>query len=67
MIKQTKDYYIKELVKLLAIIEADKGLGDGIIHRNYVKEKIEMALNGTGINLHPSLDEYVDKFMERFK
>lgn len=57
--------YKKELAKLYAIITQDIGAKDRFISREYVKKKLEQALSGRGIGVHPSLDPVVEKIMEK--
>jgi len=47
-------YYIKEIVKLLAIMNQDPK--DLVVSRKYVIEKLERILNGAGIGIHPTLE-----------
>ena len=58
--------YKEELCKLMAIVMQ----GDAeqqTIHRSYVKEKIRMAINGSGIGIHQSLKPIVKILMEESK
>lgn len=64
---KTEDYYIKEIVKLICIMEQDSDNKDLTIHRDYVKEKLNMIINGSGIGIHPSLEHQTLKKFEQIK
>ncbi len=53
MSEKNIEYFEKQIKGLLIIL--DDG-GQGMIHRDYVKEKLNMILSN-GINFHPSIKE----------
>lgn len=52
---EDKEYFEKQIKGLIMILEQT----EGFIHRNYVKEKLNMILSG-GIGFHPSIKERLD-------
>lgn len=56
-----EEYYIKEIVKLLGIVEQEPN--DGTIHRIYIKEKLERIIHGIGVGIHPSLEPWVKEYI----
>ena len=60
-----EEYYQTEIVKLLAILQQDKTNKDIMITRVYVIEKLERIINGTGIGIHPSLEEWVESYCKK--
>lgn len=59
----TKINHREELAKLYAIIEEGKGQ----VSREYVQEKLEMALFGMGIGIHPILQGKTKNIIIRSK
>lgn len=57
-----EEYYIKEIVKLLAIVEQEPN--DGRMYRSYVKEKLERIIHGIGIEIHSSLESWVEDYIK---
>ena len=58
-----EEYYIKEIAKLICIIEQSKN-SDIMVGRSYVKEKLERIINGIGVGIHPSLEGYVEDYIK---
>lgn len=50
-----KEYFERQIKGLIMILEQTEGM----IHRNYIKEKLNMILSG-GIRFHPSIKERLE-------
>ena len=57
--KNSAEWYQEEVVKLLAIMEQDNE--EGMVSREYIKEKLSRILSEIGIGIHPTLKPYVEK------
>lgn len=64
---QKPEWYIEQIAKLEAIMEQGIEEEHYNIHRSYVIEKLKRILNDTGISIHPSLDQPVNKILEDLK
>lgn len=51
-----KEYFEEQIKGLIMILDEGYDQEKGFIHRNYVKEKLNMILTG-GINFHPLIKE----------
>lgn len=64
--KKDEKYYIKEIAKLICIIEQSRN-SSITVGRTYVLEKLNMIIKGSGIGIHPSLEGWVDEYMKNLK
>lgn len=53
-----EDWWYQEQLKGLYHIMEDNG---GMIHTDYVKEKLKMIISRQGINFHPAIKEAVER------
>lgn len=55
-------WYKLEVAKLLAIAMQDDS--KDVMHKSYLKEKLERIMKEVGIGIHPTLKPVVKKLME---
>ena len=66
MKEKPREWYISEIVKLLAIVR-HRHFSNGFIGRAYVDEKLTRILDGTGIGVPPSLHGKIRKIIRTKK
>ena len=64
---QSAEWYLKEAVKLLAILNQDDHKDDVFVGREYMREKVNRILSGIGIGIHPALESYVEKKLKQLR
>ncbi len=61
--RKEAEYFIKSILGLKAIIKDSSVLKNGMVSREYITEKLNMILQGNGINLHPTIIKHVREQM----
>lgn len=57
---KSEEWYKRQLKGLLMIVNDGRAAGDIFIGREYIDEKLNLILNGQGVNFHQTIKNILD-------